>query len=52
MWKLWPIKNHGWMKSFHPILNDFLKDKTLDEKYYIQIMDENLPSDGNWKIKF
>jgi len=22
MWKLWLVKNHKWMKTFHPILDE------------------------------
>jgi hypothetical protein len=50
MWKIWPIKNHEWIRTFHPTLDGKKKIKkkekemkTLDEKSYMQIMDENLP---------
>ncbi len=47
MWKIWPTKNHGWMKIFIQIWKKGMKN--LDEKYYNQIMDENLPF--GWKLK-
>jgi hypothetical protein len=46
MWKIRPTKNHECMKTFHPPLDEKNKNKrikTLDEKSYIKIMDENLP---------
>jgi hypothetical protein len=46
MWKIRPTKNHECMKTFHPTLDEKKKKKrikTLDEKSYIKIMDENLP---------
>jgi hypothetical protein len=46
MWKIRPTKNHECMKTFHPTLDEKKKNKrikTLDEKSYIKIMDENLP---------
>jgi hypothetical protein len=41
MWKLWPVKNHKWMKTFHSILGEKINKKEnkgmkiLDEKSYI-----------------
>jgi hypothetical protein len=40
MWKIWFIKNHRWMKKIK--IKENWRDQTLDEKSYIQIMDENL----------
>ncbi len=52
LWKIWLTKNHGWMKIFIQLWkkeeNKNKGMKTLDEKYYNQIMDENLPF--GWKL--
>ncbi len=46
MWKIWLIKNHEWMETFHPNVG---WKKIINKNEQMEILDENLPF--RWKLE-